>query len=79
MIGTEAVLGQCLPLNLVTLPRHPHEKVNGILAKTEKLLREMHVNSTEIELTKVHMAKEAGRAHERIYANNYVDLGKIDT
>lgn len=80
MIGTMEVFdGGCLPLHLVSLPRHSHAKVNRILEKTEKLLRDIHVNSTEIELATVHMAKEAGRTHERIYANNYVDLGKINT
>jgi hypothetical protein len=80
MIGTIEVFdGGCLPLNLVTLPRHSHVKVNDILARTEELLRVMHINSTEIELATVHLAKEAGRTHERIFANNYVDLGKIKT
>jgi hypothetical protein len=80
MVGTMEVFdGGCLPLNLVTLPRHSHEKVNGILSQTEQLLREMHVNSTEIETASIKMAKEAGHMKEFIFANNYVDLGKIKT
>ena len=75
LAGTE---DRCLPMHLVTLPRHTHPGVNAILEKTETILRNIHVDSKEFELSKVHMAKEAGRMHERIYANNYVDLGKID-
>jgi hypothetical protein len=69
----------CLPISLVTLPRHSHVGVNAILKKTEAKLRKIHIHSRQVELSKVDAAKEAGRAHERIYANNYVDLGKIDT
>jgi hypothetical protein len=69
----------CLPISLVTLPRHSHVAVNSILKKTEAKLRKIHTHSRQVELSKVDAAKEAGRAHERIYANNYVDLGKIDT
>jgi hypothetical protein len=80
VLGSEEVLGECLPERLVTLPRHhTTEKVDRLLRNTERILRTMHVNSTDIEMSQIAAAKEAGRTHERIYANNYVDLGKIDT
>jgi hypothetical protein len=80
VIGSEEFLGECLPERLVTLPRHTtSEKVDRLLRNTERILRTMHINSTDIAMSQIVAAKEAGRAHERIYANNYVDLGKIDT
>lgn len=80
VIGSEEILGECLPERLVTLPRHTtSEKVDRLLRNTERILRTMHINSTEIAMSQIVAAKEAGRAHEHIYANNYVDLGKIDT
>jgi hypothetical protein len=80
VIGSEEFLGECLPERLVTLPRHTtSEKVERLLRTTERILRTMHINSTDIAMSQIVAAKEAGRAHERIYANNYVDLGKIDT
>lgn len=78
MAGTEESY-RCLPVNLVTLPRHSHAGVDAILDKTETILRTMHVGTKEVELSKIRMAKEAGRTHDVVYANNYVDLGKIDT
>ena len=78
VIGTVET-NNCLSSILVSLPRHRTTAVNSVLEKTEQVLREMHSNGTEFELSKIYMAKEAGRSHERIYANNYVDLGKIDT
>jgi hypothetical protein len=80
VLGSEEALGECLPEKLVTLPRHTTSaKVDVLLRNTEHILRNMHINSTDIEMSQILAAKEAGRAHELIYANNYVDLGKIDT
>jgi hypothetical protein len=80
VFGSEEILGECLPEKLVTLPIHPKSThVNQLLRNTEQILRNMHINSTVIEMSQILAAKEAGRAHECIYANNYVDLGKIDT
>jgi HAD superfamily 5'-nucleotidase-like hydrolase len=63
----------------VCLPRHSHRGVNQILEKTESILRGLHKNSKRVEMRAAIAAKEAGRSHERIFANNYVDLGKVDT
>ena len=80
VVGSEEVFGECLPERLVTLPRHASsEQVDRLLRNTENILRTMHINSTDIIMSQIAAAKEAGRAHECIYANNYVDLGKIDT
>lgn len=85
LIGTErnSSLGveYCLPLSLATLPRHSDPDVSRVLAESEAILREMHVNSDSEESTRAMQtrAKEAAQGHERIYANNYVNLGKIDT
>ena len=80
VFGSEEILGECLPEKLVTLPIHTTSThVNQLLRNTEQILRNMHINSTVIEMSQILAAKEAGRAHECIYANNYVDLGKIDT
>lgn len=62
------------------LPRHSSNKeVNKILVRTERVIRQLHVHSTQIEQKTIEAAKEAGRKHEKVYANNYVDLAKIDT
>jgi hypothetical protein len=80
VVGTEEILGVCLPEKLVTLPQHTTSSaVNRLLYNTEQILRNMHINSTTMEMSHIIAAKEAGRTHECIYANNYVDLGKIDT
>ena len=80
LVGSEELLGECLPEKLVTLPIHSTSThANLLLRNTEQILRDMHINSTVIEMSQIYAAKEAGRAHECIYANNYVDLGKIDT
>lgn len=80
LLGTEQSGKYCIPLKLVSLPRHSHVVVNKILMETERTLCEMHVNRDEVDLQQnILEAKEQGRSHERIYANNYVDLGNIDT
>jgi len=65
---------------LLQLPRHSKETVNQVLTETEEVLQAMHEyslsNKNSLSLKD---AKEAGRAHEKVYANNYVDLGKVDT
>lgn len=63
----------------LTLPRHSHEGVNDILLNTEKVIRQLHVHSKQIQQKTIEAAKETGRSLEKVYANNYVDLGKVDT
>jgi hypothetical protein len=71
----------CVPLKLVTLPTHSHPMVNAILQETQDTLRNMHENNAvDGSLPeRIQQAKVNGRLHENIYANNYVDMGKIDT
>lgn len=74
--------GSSTPLDeqsYLTLPRHSHEGVNEILLNTEKVIRQLHVHSKQIQQKTIEAAKEAGRSLEKVYANNYVDLGKVDT
>lgn len=86
VVGTErnTTLGieYCLPISLATLPRHSNPAVNSVLEKTESMLYEMHINHSNPYETAESVrarAKDSAHEHERIYANNYVNLGKIDT
>ena len=63
----------------LTLPRHSNPNVNDVLQNTEKTVRQLHVHSRQIQQKTIEAAKEAGRFHEKVYANNYVDLAKVDT
>uniref|UniRef100_A0A7S3NZY5 5'-nucleotidase domain-containing protein n=1 Tax=Amphora coffeiformis TaxID=265554 RepID=A0A7S3NZY5_9STRA len=63
----------------LTLPRHSNPDVNEVLANTETTIRQLHVHSRQIQQKTIEAAKEAGRLHEKVYANNYVDLAKVDT
>ena len=80
-----------LPETFFSLPQHSHTGVNAILRKTESIILNLHhqqekSNTSTIpgsspgakKKSLVTAAKEAGRDHELIYANSYVDLGKID-
>lgn len=72
--------GDALPVEMMTLPRHSHQGVNDILETTESLLKSMHTHSKKLDLRQqVEAAKKAGNENEQVFANSYVDLGKIDT
>lgn len=71
--------------SFLTLPRHAHhEGVNRILTRTEYTIRAMHVQSKEVAITKGGDAQEdatlddSGGAHERVFANTYVNMAEID-
>eukprot|EP00522_Entomoneis_paludosa_P016419 CAMPEP_0172447688 /NCGR_PEP_ID=MMETSP1065-20121228/6945_1 /TAXON_ID=265537 /ORGANISM="Amphiprora paludosa, Strain CCMP125" /LENGTH=636 /DNA_ID=CAMNT_0013199051 /DNA_START=75 /DNA_END=1985 /DNA_ORIENTATION=+ len=65
---------------LLQLPRHSKENVNEVLIEAEKVLQALHQYSLiSQDSLSLQDAKKAGRAHEKVYANNYVDLGKVDT
>ncbi len=71
-----------LPKEMLVLPRHSTEEVNEILMETEHLIRNMHKHSKKVEpkqKLKDIMAREEGGPHDAIFANTYVDLGKVDT
>jgi hypothetical protein len=72
--------GESLPAEMITLPRHSHPGVNDVLEKTEAVLKGLHRYSKQVDAKRpLEAIKEAGRANERIFANSYVDLAKIDT
>jgi hypothetical protein len=70
-----------LPKELTTLPRHPLDDVNEILLETEHLIKNMHVHSKKVDPKKNHRKDELERrgSNDAIFANTYVDLGKVDT
>jgi HAD superfamily 5'-nucleotidase-like hydrolase len=85
---------ETLDESFLTLPRHSRmDGVNGILEKTESVIRALHLHSMKKNQNdssssssrqkqrqaKINVAKQAGRRHETVYANNYIDLGKVDT
>mmetsp|Transcript_3081 Transcript_3081/g.5621 ORF Transcript_3081/g.5621 Transcript_3081/m.5621 type:complete len:612 (-) Transcript_3081:109-1944(-) len=80
--------------SMTTLPRHPqNDDANDILAQTEQALRSMQENvlfsaSMDAETNEAEFISEDddntdGRDEvaegESVYANSYVDLGKVDT
>ncbi|GKY90471.1 hypothetical protein MPSEU_000020900 [Mayamaea pseudoterrestris] len=72
-----------LPDRLMRLPRHSNAGVNVILEQTESTLRKLHLHSKQISSENynhqhVSAAKDAALEHETVYANSYVDMGKID-
>lgn len=70
---------------MTTLPRHSNEAVNNLLESTESTLQSMHRKFCVLpEDGSMNMAKtmdesaRSGGAHEKVFANSYVDLGQID-
>lgn len=67
--------------DMTTLPRHTHDAVNKVLKGTEEALQEMHGMtekfSTE-EISSMDDLLNSGESHEKVFANSYVDLGKVD-
>jgi hypothetical protein len=69
-----------LPSDMLGLPRHSHSGVNTILEETEDLLKKMHEHSKAVDTKSVKRSMApTDNAHDAIYANTYVDLGKVDT
>jgi hypothetical protein len=69
-----------LPSDLLDLPRHSHFGVNNILVETEEFLKKMHEQSKAVDTKSVKRSMApTHNAHDAIYANTYVDLGKVDT
>jgi hypothetical protein len=70
-----------LPLSMLELPRHPHKGVNEILIETERLLDSMHTHSKRVDMNTIKRSSQnqTGGAHDAIFSNTYVDLGKVDT
>jgi len=65
---------------LLELPRHSNGVVDELLVETEQLIRSMHEHSKSFELKgRITTEKSEGSAHDAIFANTYVDMGKVDT
>jgi hypothetical protein len=67
--------------SLLALPRHSHYAVNEILTKAEATLKALHKHAHIVESTRLVTMQDdnTGPCHERVFANSYVDLGKVDT
>jgi len=71
-----------LPKDMLTVPRHSSEDVNEILIETEYLIQNMHRYSKHVDLESKRKPKEPSdeaETFDAIFANTYVDLGKVDT
>lgn len=66
--------------DMLTLPRHSNEGVNQILINTEGTLRalEDHARTVTAESEAIQTAQKKDQQDEKIYANAYVDLSKVD-
>jgi hypothetical protein len=73
-------VNQPLPESLMALPRHSHAGVNDILVKTEATIKALHKHSQRLETNLKTMSDDnTGPCHEKVFANSYVDLGKVET
>jgi hypothetical protein len=74
--------GGPLSPELLNFPRHSHSGVNEILTETELLIRQMHTHSTTVDarqLAQDRRKQKSSSLGDMIFANTYVDLGKVDT
>ena len=65
-----------------SLPRHvTDDAVNDTLAKIERTIQNLYKESNEAraELKKPGVFDRERTENEQVYANSYVDLGKVDT
>lgn len=78
---TNATDDDSLPEYMVTLPRHSHQAVNTILEETEQLIQKMHKHSKRLDAIDIPelMVGKTGGDYDTIFANSYVDMGKVDT
>ena len=81
--GESEGLDQSLPKTMLELPRHSHDGVNSILTETELLIQQMHKHSKKVDPGTVSSRRKSGATgdglDDAIFANSYVDLGKVDT
>ena len=84
-----------LPSHMLQLPNHSNESVNDILKETELLIRQMHRHSKNIDPGQAKQRTTVANNYfsgsgssnsgngsnlgDSIFANSYVDLGKVDT
>lgn len=80
ILPTIEELDDALPEIMLQLPNHSNEAVNEILLETESLIRSMHRHTKKVDQkTLSRSTKQTGSENDAIYANTYVDLGKVDT
>ena len=73
-------LDDSLPEIMLALPNHSNEAVNEILVETESLIRSMHRHTKKVDKKNLSRStKQTDSDHDAIYANTYVDLGRVDT
>jgi hypothetical protein len=79
--SAQSTTDDSLPEKMLQLPTHPHTGVNDILLETEHLIRSMHTHSKKVDVKNPQpsLPKKEGGAHDAIFANTYVDLGKVAT
>ena len=78
---TNATEDDSLPEYMVTLPRHSHQAVNTILEETEVLIQKIHKHSKSLDSMDIPepIGDKTGGDYDTIFANTYVDMGKVDT
>jgi len=66
---------------MMQLPRHSHIGVNQILESTEASMKSLHEHSQKLGMHEfgAEFTEEKSVAHDKVFSNNYVDLGKVDT
>lgn len=86
-----AAVDSSLPAAMLELPRHSHnDGVNKILMETEHLIQSMNKDSEVVDPKSIKRSMaptahangqgdDAVQQHDAIFANTYVDLGKVDT
>jgi len=63
-----------------SLPRHyDNEDVNVVLSKAEVAIQRLYDDSLEAQPDGEFIAEQLDEEAEKVYANSYVDLGKVDT
>jgi HAD superfamily 5'-nucleotidase-like hydrolase len=73
------VNGDSLPERMFEFPSHSNDGVDLILRDTEQLVRKMHIHTKSVRKNLSRSTKLTGSEHDAIYANTYVDLGRVDT
>jgi HAD superfamily 5'-nucleotidase-like hydrolase len=68
-----------IPQYLMKLPRHSHEGVNKILLQTEAAINGLHQDVEPKNTFRSLSDDDSGPLHGQVFANSYVDLGKVDT
>ncbi|CAB9506637.1 nucleotidase domain-containing protein 3 [Seminavis robusta] len=79
-VTTNAIEEEAKKEKMLSLPKHSHDGVNEILIKTEEVLRALQDHADSVEELESSNANPRALPpqDERIYANAYVDMSKVD-